>query len=135
MFTQQSTQTTLKTFHFIALSILVFGVTPATNGQTQGTRQTPSTTYVVVNDPVFDGHSLQSLPVVMRACQDVVNGQTHRILYAGKAYEVQFDRPFSVDAFPPIIEGRIGLRHMWTRVPATAIFVSRNRMINRGSRQ
>ena len=100
MSTQQSTKTALKTFHFIALSILILGVTPRTNGKTQGSQQTHSSIYVVINDPVFDDHSLKSLPLVMKACQDLVNGQTDRILYAGKAYEKQFNEPLSVDAYP-----------------------------------
>jgi hypothetical protein len=100
MSTQQSTQTAFKMFHFIALSILILGVTQRTNGKTQRIQQTHSRIHVVINDPVFDDHSLQSLPLVIRACQDLVNGQTDRILYAGKAYEAEFDKWLSVDSYP-----------------------------------
>jgi hypothetical protein len=100
MSTQQSTRATFKTFHFIALSILILSVTLRANGKTQRIQQAHNKIYVVINDPVFDDHSLQSLPLVMKACQDLVNGQTDRILYAGKAYESQFDKPLSVDSYP-----------------------------------
>lgn len=99
---KQFIHTAVKTLHFIAVLFLYLGFTTSVQGKSQKIQSEPGRTYVVINDPAFEDQSLRSLPELMRACKDLVNGQPERILRAGKAYKTQLDKSLAVGAYPAL---------------------------------
>ncbi|MCF7973971.1 MAG: hypothetical protein K9N55_09155 [Phycisphaerae bacterium] len=100
MSTKQFIQTVPKTLHFIVVLVICLGFGTRTQGKSQEIQSESGRIYVVINESVFEGRSLGSLPDVMQACQDLVHGQSDQILRAGKAYEAQFNKPLAVAAYP-----------------------------------
>ena len=93
-------QTANKALHITVIAILLLGVSPGLEGKTQGLRSESGRIHVVVSDSVFEDRSLESLPEVMKTCQDLVSGQPGRILRAGKAYRAEFNKSLGVDGYP-----------------------------------